>query len=102
MKERALVKQILFWLSEQRDCWTLKVVGGPLQRHGVPDILGCCLGEFFGLEVKAPGAPGPTAIQNYEIRQIALAGGTATVVRSTDEVKALISLIRERKARAKK
>lgn len=47
-------------------------------RSGVPDIVGCFEGVFFGIEVKAEGKR-PTAIQEFELAQIAKNGGVAFV-----------------------
>ena len=46
---------------------------------GVPDIVGCYNGKFFGIECKA-GSNKPTALQNKNLTNIELAGGIAVVV----------------------
>lgn len=46
---------------------------------GVPDIIGCYHGNFFGIECKA-GKGKPTALQEKNIANIYAAGGTALVV----------------------
>lgn len=46
---------------------------------GVPDIIGCYHGYFFGIECKA-GKGKPTALQEKNISNIYAAGGTAIVV----------------------
>lgn len=52
---------------------------GGYGRSGVPDIVGCIDGRFFGLECKA-GNNRPTALQERELEKIALAGGVAAVI----------------------
>jgi hypothetical protein len=69
---------------DRRKAWTLKVHGSPLQAIGVPDIVGCADGRFFGLEVKVPGSDA-TKIQSWCLIQIMKAGGIAKVVHSVDE-----------------
>lgn len=57
-------------------------------RSGVPDVVGCYEGTFFGIEVKAEGKK-PTALQEFELAQIAKNGGVAFVYDGTmtnDEV----------------
>jgi hypothetical protein len=94
MSERALVKLILFWLQEQADVWCMKTLGGPLQRRGVPDIIGCVGGIFFGLEVKTDDGK-VSVLQHLELNRIAKAKGYATVVRSVDDVKRHVADLRE-------
>jgi hypothetical protein len=48
-------------------------------KAGVPDIVGCYKGIFFGIECKA-GDNTPTALQSRELRKIYDAGGIALVV----------------------
>ena len=45
----------------------------------MPDIVGCYKGKFFGIECKA-GKNTPTALQEKNLSDIALAGGVAAVV----------------------
>ena len=54
---------------------------------GVPDIIGCYKGRFFGIECKA-GCNLATALQLAEITKIHKAGGAALIVYeiSTEEV----------------
>jgi Holliday junction resolvase len=46
---------------------------------GVPDIVGCYKGVFFGIECKA-GKGTTTALQDKELQKIETAGGIAMVV----------------------
>jgi Holliday junction resolvase len=57
---------------------------------GIPDIIACIGGHFYGFEVKAEGGR-PTKLQEATIRKILAAGGTALVVRSVDEVRAVVN-----------
>ena len=56
---------------------------------GIPDIIACIRGHFFGFEVKTDTGK-PTELQKATIRKILKCGGTAAFVRSVDEVRALI------------
>ena len=46
---------------------------------GVPDIVGCYKGRFFGIECKANGNK-PTALQQINLDKIAATGGIALVI----------------------
>lgn len=52
---------------------------GGYGRSGVPDIIGCLHGKFFGIECKA-GKNKPTALQEKNLSDINTAGGVALVV----------------------
>ena len=54
-------------------------VTGGYGRSGVPDIVGCYNGKFFGIECKA-GKGKTTPLQEMNINQIRAAGGIAAVV----------------------
>jgi penicillin-binding protein-related factor A (putative recombinase) len=52
---------------------------GGYGRSGVPDIVGCYRGMFFGIEVKA-GKNKPTALQMRNLQEIEAQDGIALVV----------------------
>ena len=52
---------------------------GGYGKSGVPDIIACYRGRFFGIECKA-GKNKPTALQEKNLRDISGAGGSSTVV----------------------
>ena len=54
-------------------------VTGGYGKSGVPDIVGCYKGRFFGLECKA-GSNKPTALQQKSLRDIAESGGISSVI----------------------
>lgn len=54
-------------------------VTGGYGAGGIPDIVGCHAGRFFGIECKA-GRNTPTALQSFQLEQIDEAGGIAMVV----------------------
>jgi len=61
-----------------------KVHGGPFQKAGLPDLIGCVRGTFIALEVKMPGKE-PTEVQRFVMSQILSAGGYAGYVTSVEE-----------------
>lgn len=90
MKEVDIVKAIMRYLKTVPECFCWKEHGGMYGTAGIPDIIACIGGHFYGFEVKAEGGR-PTKLQEATIRKILAAGGTALVVRSVDEVRAVVS-----------
>jgi Holliday junction resolvase len=77
-----------------------KIWGGPFQQGGIPDILGCCEGLFFGFEIKEPDGE-TSQLQDDDIEEIIEAGGCAAViVEPMDAVKLVQRVIRRSKARS--
>jgi len=71
-------KKVVAILKEHRAYYFYPVTGG-YGGSGVPDIIGCYHGKFFGIECKA-GKNKPTALQQKNLDSIFTAGGTALVV----------------------
>lgn len=84
MSERSLTRRILKALNTTPLCKAIKVHGGVYQEVGTPDIIGCCRGAFFAIEVK-DGAPPLSKMQKRRGKEWKSAGGCVTVVRSWDE-----------------
>ena len=89
MAERDIVAKIRNYLKTVPRCFFWKEHGGKYGTAGIPDIVACIDGHFFGFEVKTEKGK-PTVLQEATIRKILKSGGTAAVVRSVDEVRALI------------
>lgn len=90
MKQVDIVKAIMRYLKTVPECFCWKEHGGMYGTAGIPDIIACIGGHFYGFEVKAEGGR-PTKLQEATIRKILAAGGTALVVRSVDEVRAVVN-----------
>ena len=58
-------------------------------RRGVPDILVCYKGRFFGIEVKVPGKK-PDPWQERELLAITLARGVSFVAYSVEDVRGIM------------
>lgn len=89
VREADIVKRILRYLKSIPGCFCWKEHGGMYGTAGIPDVIACINGHFYGFEVKTETGS-PTKLQEATIRKIAEAGGTATIVRSVDEVRALV------------
>ena len=90
MKEADIVKAILRYLKTVPKCFFWKEHGGMYGTAGIPDIIACIDGRFYGFEVKTEDGR-PTKLQESTIRKIKNAGGIALVVRSVEDVKAVIA-----------
>lgn len=71
-------KKVVAILKENRAYYFYPVTGG-YGGSGVPDIIGCFRGKFFGIECKA-GTNKPTALQQKNLDSIKAMGGTALVI----------------------
>lgn len=89
MKEADIVRAILKYLKSVPGCFAWKEHGGMYGTAGIPDVICCYGGRFYGFEVKTDTGQ-PTELQKAAIRKILAAGGTALVVRSVAEVRAVI------------
>ena len=87
-RESIIQKSIVRYLRGL-GAWCLKVHGSPYQRAGVPDLLCCHKGIFYAFEVKRSDERA-TPIQAHELEQVQMAGGTATVVTSVEDVQSLM------------
>jgi Holliday junction resolvase len=89
MAEKDIVNSLLRFLKTVPGCFAWKTHGGVYGTAGIPDIIACIAGRFYAFEVKT--ATGRTTkLQEATIRKILAAGGTAAVVRSAAEVRALL------------
>ena len=92
MNENEIIKQIKDYLKGLTDCFFFKMHGGQFGAAGIPDIIVCYKGRFIALEVKTEKGK-LTVLQAVTIRKIKAAGGTAEVVRSVDDAKAVLAKI---------
>lgn len=80
--ESKVKKQVVAQLKALGAYYFYPVTGG-YGASGVPDIVGCYRGRFFGIECKA-GKNKPTALQTKNLEAIAAAGGVALVINETN------------------
>ena len=76
--EAKVKKQVTRQLDAMGAYYFYPVTGG-YGRSGVPDIVGCFQGLFFGIECKA-GKNKPTPLQDKNLKDIRKAGGMDMVV----------------------
>ena len=78
MKPEAKVKKVVVEQLKLLGTYYFYPVTGGYGMSGVPDIVGCYKGTFFGIECKS-GSNKPTALQLKNLKDIELAGGIAVV-----------------------
>jgi Holliday junction resolvase len=76
--ERKVKRKVIDILKEAGAYYTMPVASG-FGNAGVPDILACYRGTFFGIECKANGGR-PTKLQLSNLAQIKRAGGVALLI----------------------
>jgi len=99
MTEAEFQTRVLKRLRALGGYW-LNTHGGPYQRPGVFDIVGCYRGRYVGIELKRPGKysnvkQGLSPAQWNVLNQIRANGGTAIVADSEDPIFAELKLIDE-------
>lgn len=83
MNETQFKTKVEKFLEEEK-CWYIKYWGGGgFTKSGIPDILACCKGHFFGIELKVhPNKP--SKLQEHVLTNIDDAGGVAIVLYPED------------------
>jgi hypothetical protein len=77
--EGKVKKVVRKYLDELDYCYYFMPATGGYGKSGVPDIVGCYNGIFFGIELKA-GNNKPTPLQKKNLLQINMAHGIALVI----------------------
>jgi len=80
--EKKVKRNVVALLKGMGAYYFYPVTGG-WGASGVPDIVGCYKGSFFGIECKA-GTNKPTPLQSKNLAAITAAGGIALVINETN------------------
>ena len=78
-----LVKKMVKMVLEQNGIWYYSASAGMYSTGGIPDIVGCHNGKFFGIEVKSKTGKA-TALQLKVGGNILDAGGMWFIVRDAE------------------
>ena len=89
MLEKDIVAAIMRLLKTVPRCFAWKEHIGMYGTAWIPDVICCLDGRFFAFEVKTPEGR-LTKLQEHTVQRIKDAGGHAFVVRSVDDVKAVL------------
>ena len=89
-RESRLRTNIVKALTGYSGVWFVTHQSGE-QEKGLPDIIGCYQGQFYGIEVKMPGKIHTLSKrQEYVLKRIRDAGGKSVVVTSVDDALAFV------------
>jgi Holliday junction resolvase len=91
------VKQTIAKVLKEMGAYYFFPATGGYGRSGVPDIVGCYEGKFFGIECKA-GKNTTTALQKLELEKIEKSAGIAMVV-NEDNVATFKEVLQKSKGR---
>ena len=91
MTPEARVKKVVVQQLKEMGAYYFYPATGGYGKSGVPDIVGCYKGMFFGIECKA-GKNTPTPLQEKSLREIRAAGGFDIVV-NEDNMKHATSML---------
>ena len=91
--EAKVKKKVVAHLKTLGAYYFYPVTGG-YGKSGVPDIIGCYEGKFFGIECKA-GKNKPTPLQEKNLNDIKLNHGIALVINETN-IDDVLSVLEER------
>ena len=94
MKERDIIAAIKAYIKSIPNSYCYKNHGSYFGQAGLPDLICCIGGRFIAFEVKTDIGK-LTPLQAVEIRKIKEVGGTAEVVRSLDEARAVIERLQK-------
>lgn len=81
------LKQAVVTRLRQRGCKVLVTTG--VAQAGTPDLVACWRGRCLALEIKTRNTR-PTPLQQHELEAWSMAGACATVIRSVDDVDAVL------------
>jgi Holliday junction resolvase len=79
MTPEVKVKKVVVKQLNSLGAYYFYPVTGGFGASGVPDVVGCYKGKFFGIECKA-GKNKPTTLQFQNLTKITAAGGISLVV----------------------
>lgn len=85
MQPEAKIGKKIREFLESEGAFVFKVHGGPQMLAGLPDLIVCWEGRFFGVEVKQPGH-GPTERQKFVHSLIRRSGGEVVVATCVEDV----------------
>lgn len=71
-------------LLKSKGAWYIKYwAGNKFTKEGIPDVLACINGKFYGIELKGDGGQ-PTLLQLVKLRNIRKAGGIGILLYPED------------------
>ena len=98
MTPEGKVKEAVKKELRARGIWYYMPVQNGMGVVGIPDIVGCWNGWFFGIETKAPGKKSTlTGNQKHQLELIQQHGGLALVIDDVQELRTILDDIERMK-----
>lgn len=97
MSESKIQNKIIKYLNSI-GAYSVKTIS--TNRSGCPDIICCLKGKFIALEVKTEKGI-TSALQKHHIEEIKNCGGISGIVRSIEDVKELLKLLKDENGNSK-
>lgn len=83
MTETQFKEKVEKWLTDNH-AWFIKYwAGAKFTKEGIPDVLACINGRFYGIELKKTGGK-PTVLQLLNLKKIREAGGIGVLLYPED------------------
>tara|TARA_R100000742_G_C4228144_1_gene50318 strand:- start:164 stop:478 length:315 start_codon:yes stop_codon:yes gene_type:complete len=92
--EQKVKKKVVKQLKDMGVYYFSPMTGG-YGYSGVPDIVGCYKGIFFGIECKSDGSKTPTPLQQKNLEQIMEQGGLSVLIHGDNVDKVRIKTLLE-------
>ena len=92
--EKKVKNKVVAILKEHKAYYFYPMTGG-YGSSGVPDIVGCYKGHFFGIECKSDGSKTPTPLQQKNLERIMEQGGLSVLIHGDNVDKVRIKTLLE-------
>jgi Holliday junction resolvase len=92
--ESVVRRKIVKALEARGGFWAV-IHGSPLQRRGLPDIIGCYRGRYVSFEVKRDAEGKPTPLQEHTMKRIRTEGGVSIRIHTVEQAMLVIDRLDE-------
>ena len=79
MKETPFKNKVEKWLTDNGHWYIKYWAGAKFTKEGIPDVLACINGKFYGMELKGTGGK-PSVLQLLNLKKIREAGGIGVLL----------------------
>lgn len=91
-RRESVVQGLSIRLIRRAGWYAEKIHIDEMQSRGLPDVVACMAGLYYGIEFKQSGKD-PTDMQRFHINEIRKAGGRAGVIDTVEKMGAVLKAI---------